>query len=431
MRPPCASAACFATARPRPIPWSFPVTNGSNSFAAISAGGPGPVSVTSHHAPRSASRRQRHLDRPRPGRRPRPRCRSRSEQVPQLRRVAGDHARPGRRFPRQRRPGVLALRPQQAHRLVDQLRQVARLASPRPAACRGRGTAAGSPRSGRVAAAPPAAAPGRRPGSRPGTVRPPASPRRRRCGVGAPARRRTARAPAAARPAASASLELGEPAGHVVDRPAQVARPRRPAAGSGIGRKSPAAMSRVRWSRSRTRRTSRGRPAPASPTATSPPTPPSTQQRPGRVPHGRPAQRLGVEDVQVAARVRVRRAAAAAGSGTRSRRPSPAGRGRWSSPPRRGRGGTSAGGGGGRVGEGGDRRAVAADEQELGPGEPLHLLQHPLGERERRRLGQGAGDGPQLLGEPALGGAGGGAPPPTPSPPGRRAAAASAAASSR
>src|SRR5205823_2900750 len=43
--PPWASAACFATASPRPMPSSLPVTNGSNSFAAISGGGPGPVSV--------------------------------------------------------------------------------------------------------------------------------------------------------------------------------------------------------------------------------------------------------------------------------------------------------------------------------------------------------------------------------------------------
>ena len=43
IRPPWASAACLATARPRPIPSGLPVTNGSNRVRAISAGGPGPV----------------------------------------------------------------------------------------------------------------------------------------------------------------------------------------------------------------------------------------------------------------------------------------------------------------------------------------------------------------------------------------------------
>src|SRR5204863_59221 len=44
MAPPCASATCRATARPRPTPSRLPVTNGSNSRAATSAAGPDPVS---------------------------------------------------------------------------------------------------------------------------------------------------------------------------------------------------------------------------------------------------------------------------------------------------------------------------------------------------------------------------------------------------
>ena len=50
MLPPCASATCRATAKPRPTPSRLPVTNGSNRRLATSAAGPGPESRTSTKA---------------------------------------------------------------------------------------------------------------------------------------------------------------------------------------------------------------------------------------------------------------------------------------------------------------------------------------------------------------------------------------------
>ena len=224
--------------------------------------------------------------------------------------------------------------------------EVARLASAGAAACRGRGTAAGSSRSGRVAAAP------RRSGS--GSA----------AGFSARNSSTASFAPAAALRSWCASPpenwpstrsrsvccklvpELGEPAGHVVDRPAQVAElvVRRRAAASGGSRRPRSAGCGA--SRSRTRphqpRADRDR----QPDRDQPADPAEQQERPGRVPHRRPAERLGVEDVQVAARVRVRLAERQPQAAVLApRRPSPAGRACG----RRRRGGvavgTSAGGG--------------------------------------------------------------------------------------
>ena len=208
-RPPCASAACLATARPRPIPSGLPVTNGSNSRAAISAAGRGRC-----RKPRLQSRpleceeplqscgvgKSCHLHHPaRPGGLDRVADHV-SEQVRQLGRVAQDD-----RTARSAAPSEAAC-PRAEHcgfsrltDLVDQLREVARLLRfrrrlaqveelpqvrldagelPQCDAKRFRVGTAGSPR---------------------GTARPRASRPSRRCGAGGRGRRRTARARGAAR----------------------------------------------------------------------------------------------------------------------------------------------------------------------------------------------------------------------------------------
>jgi magnesium chelatase family protein len=64
--PPCCSATARTTARPRPTPSGLPVTNGSASVAARSAGGPGPSSSTTSARPGGAGSTEIRTCPPRP-----------------------------------------------------------------------------------------------------------------------------------------------------------------------------------------------------------------------------------------------------------------------------------------------------------------------------------------------------------------------------
>ena len=160
MLPPCASATCRATARPRPTPSGLPVTNGSNNRSAISLAGQVPNRATVNDCRSSSSdaiyNLQSAIDLD-PTARP-----SGLDRVAQHVERTGARAGPRpqqhgparQRLPAQVDPGVPALRTEQGDGLVDQRPSARRTRGAARRCDRGRGSASGGPPPGRAGAGP-------------------------------------------------------------------------------------------------------------------------------------------------------------------------------------------------------------------------------------------------------------------------------------